>query len=434
MWLWGLPKRLKLHQHQRLAVRGAKILRWECDTPLAREMAAYPEAGDFLCFCLERSGDFSKRDWLASLTLLTVRKRFSTSLPQFQEYSQLLVSKADVHFQDSVHLLLHRYGVLGYAPAVWRLLPLMVARVPFMTPKQLALCAWGLGQPARKGAFGESVSLSVFRSCIAPLRPRRTLVHEDQAWASLGAALCDRAQDFSLADLAMYAWGLAAVDRVSPSEVVVLKKSVRNLLFGQSLPESSHNLCILLKALGKLTPDDRRFLEWLLLLMLEAMEMRSISFAAQGLTSIWAALGMLKWRPDERMLEVLCEESRRLRLDHTFNQDMAAELAKALLILDVDDARPVYQVADYVARRGLSLRADTLLVLAEFFAARGVNHDLAWKRLGVRAQQRGVDLRLHDIDRLVAAFRRAGRGNQRIYGMLSLFLRLREDQAKYGAA
>eukprot|EP00439_Symbiodinium_sp_Y106_P067065 s1917_g11.t1 len=407
MWLWGLPKRLKLHQHQRLAVRGAKILRWECDTPLAREMAAYPEAGDFLCFCLERSGDFSKRDWLASLTLLTVRKRFSTSLPHFQEYSQLLVSKADVHFQDSVHLLLHRYGVLGYAPAVWRLLPLMVARVPLMTPKQLALCAWGLG---------------------------RTLVHEDQAWASLGAALCDRAQDFSLADLAMYAWGLAAVDRVSPSEVVVLKKSVRNLLFGQSLPESSHNLCILLKALGKLTPDDRRFLEWLLLLMLEAMEMRSISFAAQGLTSIWAALGMLKWRPDERMLEVLCEESRRLRLDHTFNQDMAAELAKALLILDVDDARPVYQVTDYVARRGLSLRADTLLVLAEFFAARGVNHDLAWKRLGVRAQQRGVDLRLHDIDRLVAAFRRAGRGNQRIYGMLSLFLRLREDQAKYGAA
>ncbi|CAE7736435.1 unnamed protein product [Symbiodinium sp. CCMP2592] len=408
MWLWRVSKRLRpLHQHQLLAVRGAKILRWECDTPLAREMAAYPEAGDFLCFCLERSGDFSKRDWLASLTLLTVRKRFSTSLPQFQEYSQLLVSKADVHFQDSVHLLLHRYGVLGYAPAVWRLLPLMVARIPLMTPKQLALCAWGLG---------------------------RTLVHDDQAWTSLGAALRARAQDFLLADLAMYAWGLAAVDRVSPSEVVVLKQSVRNLLFGQSLPESSHNLCILLKALGKLTPDDRRFLEWLLLLMLEAMEMRSISFAAQGLTSIWAALGMLKWRPEERMLEVLCEESRRLRLDHTFNQDMAAELAKALLILDVDDARPVYQVADYVARRGLSLRADTLLVLAEFFAARGVNHDLAWKRLGVRAQQRGVDLRLHDIDRLVAAFRRAGRGNQRIYGMLSLFLRLREDQAKYGAA
>ncbi|CAE7943075.1 unnamed protein product [Symbiodinium sp. KB8] len=399
MWLWRLPERLRVAQHQRLTLRGAKILRWECDTPLAREMAAYPEAADFLSFCLERSGDFSKRDWLASLTLLTVRKRFSTSLPQFQEYSQLLVSKADVHFQDSVHLLLHRYGVLGYAPAVWRLLPLMAARIPLMTPKQLALCAWGLGQPAR-----------------------RTLVHDDQAWTSLGAALCDRAQEFLLADLAMYAWGWAAVDRVSPSEVVVLKQAVRNLLFGQSLPESSHNLCILLKALGKLTPDDRRFLEWLLLLMLEAMETRSISFAAQGLTSIWAALGMLKWRPEERMLEVLCEESRRLRLDHTFNQDMAAELAKALLILDVDDARPVYQVADYVARRGLSLRADTLLVLAEFFAARGVSHDLAWKRLGVRAQQRGVDLRLHDIDRLVAAFRRAGRGNQRIYGMLYGFV------------
>jgi len=48
--------------------------------------------------------------------------------------------------------------------------------------------------------------------------------------------------------------------------------------------------------------------------------------------------------------------------------------------------------------------------------------------------QRGVDLRLADIDRLIAAFRRAGTGNQRIYGMLGLFLRIREDQAKYGAA
>ena len=145
MWTRPLRKR-QLAQRWHLPARGAKILRWECDTPLAREMATYPEASDFLCFCLERAEEFSKRDWLASLTLLTVRKRFSTSLPQFQEYSQVLISKAEVHFQDSVHLLLHRYGVLGYAPAVWRLLPLMVARVPLMTPKQIALCAWGLGQ------------------------------------------------------------------------------------------------------------------------------------------------------------------------------------------------------------------------------------------------------------------------------------------------
>ena len=149
MWRAWLPVRLVQRRlvanHWRVTARGAKILRWDCDTPLAREMAAYPEASDFLCFCLERANEFSKRDWIASLTLLTVRKRFSIALPQFQEYSQLLVSRADVHFHDSVHLLLHRYGVLGYAPAVWQLLPLMVARVPLMTPKQISLCAWGLG-------------------------------------------------------------------------------------------------------------------------------------------------------------------------------------------------------------------------------------------------------------------------------------------------
>ncbi|CAJ1343756.1 unnamed protein product [Effrenium voratum] len=410
MLAWNLCGRIRRQAWVRpwLATRGAKILRWECDTPLAQEMAAYPEAIDFLNFCLENSDEFSKRDWLASLTLLTVRKRFSTSMPQFQQYSQVLLKRAESHFPESIHLLLHRYGVIGYAPAVWKLLPVMAARVPCMTPKQIALCAWGLG---------------------------RTLVHDEQAWVALGGAVCARAPDFVLPDLAMFAWGLAAVDRKAPAEIVALKQAVRQKLMGNSLEDvSSHNLCMLLKAISQLTPGDQRFLEWLLLIMLEAMEAKSVSFAAQGITSIWSALALLKWRPDDRALEILCEESRRLRLDHTFNQDMASDLAKSLLVLKVDDQRPEYQVADFVARRGLSLRSDTLLILSEFMAIRQVSHDLAWKRLGVRAQQRGVDLTLKDIDRLVAAFRRAGRGNQRIYGMLSLFLRLREDQAKYGAA
>lgn len=370
-------------------------------------MAAYPEAQDFLHFCVENAHKFSKRDWLASLTLLTVRKRFATSLPQFQSYNQLLLENAEVLFPDSIHLLLHRYGVICYAPAVWALLPIMTARVPCMNPKQIALCAWALG---------------------------RTLVQDENAWTALGSVISTRAVEFSLPDLAMFAWALAGVDRVAPEEILALKQAVRQKLMGQPPKESSHDLCMLLKALSKLTPGDKRFLEWLLLLMLEGMETKSMAFTAQGTTSIWSALAMLKWCPDEKALEVLCEESRQLRLDHTFNQDMAAELAQALLTLNIADQRPEYQIADYVARKGLSLRSDTLLVLAEFFAKRKVAHDLAWKRLGVRAQQRGVDLSLQEIDRLVAAFRRAGRGNQRIFGMLTLFLRLREDQAKYGAA
>ncbi|CAK9083392.1 unnamed protein product [Durusdinium trenchii] len=391
-----------------LAKRGAKILRWECDTLLAREMAEYSEAPDFLNFCVENAGRFAKRDWLASLTLLTLRKRFHTSLPQFQTYNNLILGRVEKDFPESIHLLLHRYGVMCYAPAVWRLLPVMTARVPCMTPKQIALCAWSLG---------------------------RTLVHEDQAWTALGGAVSAQTGQFALSDLAMFSWGLAAVDRAAPAEILAVKQAARQKLMGQHLQDvSSHNLCMLLKAISKLTPGDKRFLEWLLLVILEGMEGKTLAFAAQGITSIWSSLALLKWCPEGQPLEVLCEESRQLRLDHTFNQDMAAELARALLILDVKDPRPEYQIADYVARRGLSLRSDTLLTLAEFFALRRVDHDFAWKRLGVRAQQRGVDLSLPEIDRLVAAFRRAGRGNQRIFGMMSLFLRLREDQAKYGAA
>jgi len=400
---------LALASARPLGARGfAKILRWECDTPLAREMSQFQEAPDFLNFCLENCDDFSKRDWLASLTLLTTRRRFNTATPVFQQYSRRLLEQADAQFADSVHLLLHRYGVLNHAPAIWQLLPLFRARLPLLTPKQLAISAWALG---------------------------RALVNDEEAWAELGTAIRNAAPALALPDVAMVAWAFAAVERAQPPEVVAVKKAVRERLMGRDLVGvASHDLCMLFKAVAKLTPEDLRFHEWLLLLMLEGMANKTTPYAAQGLTSIWGTLAALRWKPDDEALEVLCEESRLLRLDHTFNQDMAAELARSLLTLNVDDGRPAYQVVDYVARKGLALRADTLLTLTEFFAVRSVSHDLAWKRLGVRAQQRAVDLRLPDIDRLINAFKRSGKGNQRIYGMLDLFMKLREDQARYGAA
>jgi len=388
--------------------RGAKILRWECDTPLAREMAELEEAADFLLFCIERADEFTRRDWLASLTMLTMRRRFSTTHPLFQQYSQRLLRDADDMFKENVHLLLHRYSVINYAPAVWRLLPLLAARLPLLSPSELALCAWALG---------------------------RVLVNDDETWTALGNLFRLRVAEWEVRDLAMFAWALAAISRAPPPEVVALKQAVRGKLMGSSMESvSSHDLCMLFKATSKLTPQDKRFLEWLLLLMMEGMAAKTMAFTAQGLISIWSTLGGLQWQLESEMREALCEESRALRLDHTFNQDMATELARALMKLDIHDARPTYQVIDYVARKGLSLRADTLLVLTEFFTARAVTHEKAWKRIGVRAQQRGVDLRLHDLERLVGAFRMSGRGNQRIYGMLELFIKLREDQARYGAA
>lgn len=366
------------------------------------------EATDFLNFCLERADVFSKRDWLASLTLLTMRKRFSTSHPLFHQYSQRLLRDADVQFQDNVHLLLHRYSVLNYAPAVWRLLPLLGARLPMMTPKQVALSAWSLS---------------------------RVLVNDADTWQAIGDMFRRHASECALPDLAMMAWAFSNIDRASPPEVVALKQVVRSKMLGSEMQGvASHDLCMLFKAIARLTPQDRRFLEWLLLLMMEGMEAKTMSFTAQGLTTIWATLANLGWKLEAEMLNVLCEESRFLRLDHTFNQDMASEIARSLMRLGIEDARPTYQIVDYVVRKGLSLRSDTLLVFVEFFTARGVTHEKAWKRLGVRSQQRGVDLSLGDMERLVNAFRRSGRGNQRIYGMMQLFVKLREDQARYGPA
>lgn len=403
-----LPPQLRAWPWPLGSCRGAKILRWECDTPLAREMSEITDANDFLMFCLERADDFSRRDWLASLTLLTMRRRFSTALPLFQRYNARLLQDVDTHFEENLHLIMHRYGVLNYAPAIWRLLPFFNARLSLMNPKQVTLSAWALG---------------------------RTLVNDEDTWDAMGDFLKVRAEEFSLADLAMYAWAVASVERCQPAEVVTLKKAARDKLTGcdvEAMP--SHDLCMLFKAIARLTPDDRRFHGWVLLLMAEGMASQTMAFTAQGMITIWGTLAHLRWLPDQEILESLCEESRQLRLDHTFNQDMAAELAKALVTLGVEDARPSYQVVDYVARKGLSLRADTLLTLTQFLAARGVSHEQAWKKIGVRVQQRAVDLRLADIDRLVTAIRAAGKGNQRVYGMLELFARIREDHAKYGAA
>eukprot|EP00971_Amphidinium_carterae_P101079 1999626-Amphidinium_carterae.1 len=390
------------------AVRGAKILRWECDSALAREMDGYREAEDFLSFCLENADTFTPRDWIASLTLLTTRRKKSTAHPLFHRYSQRILKDAEGNFAQSVHLLLHRYGVLGYAPAVWKLLPLLTARLPLMSPKQVAISSWSLG---------------------------RVFINETQVWEAIGEAFQKQPLEYSLTDLAMIAWAFAAVDRAAPQDVIRLKECVRAKLMGKAVEGvASHDVCMLMKAIAKVTPQDKRFIEWMLLLMTEGMADKSMSFTAQGLTTLWSVMASLSWKPDAEILEAMCEESRVLRLDHTFNQDMAAELAKALMKLDVADARPEYQIVDYVARKGLALRADTLLVLAEFLAIRGVSAEKPWKRLGVRAQQRAVDLRLEDIDRLEGIFRRSGRGNERIYGMLLLFRRIRQDLLKYGPA
>eukprot|EP00972_Heterocapsa_arctica_P104875 15455873-Heterocapsa_arctica.AAC.1 len=67
-----------------------------------------------------------------------------------------------------------------------------------MSPKQLAVSAWALG---------------------------RTTVNDEEAWAAIGAALRERAGEFGLQELAMLAWSLSAIDRVSPPEVVALKQA-----------------------------------------------------------------------------------------------------------------------------------------------------------------------------------------------------------------
>ena len=74
----ALRARIRPHQRvvmSRVHVRNfAKILRWEPDTKWARQMESINDCDEFCNFCLEHENEFTKRDWIASLTYLTTRR------------------------------------------------------------------------------------------------------------------------------------------------------------------------------------------------------------------------------------------------------------------------------------------------------------------------------------------------------------------------
>ena len=57
-------------------------------------MAALPEAAELLAFCLREAARLAKRDWLASLTLLTTRRRLDRRSPDFLAYNACVVARA----------------------------------------------------------------------------------------------------------------------------------------------------------------------------------------------------------------------------------------------------------------------------------------------------------------------------------------------------
>ncbi|CEL98570.1 unnamed protein product [Vitrella brassicaformis CCMP3155] len=418
-------------------VRTAKLLRWDSDTRMSRQMEDLIEARDFLAFCLENQDSFTRRDWLASLTLLTTRRHLdigphlrspptaasggsaggidrlppqSTCAASFAAYNEAVLKRVSL-FEDSLHLLIHRYGVLSYSPALWRLSGYVESRVAGMAMAKVALTAWGLA---------------------------KALVSHEDVWRQIGRQVTVRTDELGGIDAAMLAWSFARIERRKPAEILALKTRITALLNNGSAESSSQltaqDLCMAFRAFASLTPRDTAFLSALLAATRRLADEERVALPSQGLTSLWSALadlGQAGWR-DDNAIEWLCEESRRLRLDHTFNQNMVAEIALAVRQLQVRDPRIVYQLVHWVDKKGECLRAEQLLTVVDVFSSMDINHEGAWKRLGTRVQRAAIELDMADIQRILQAFEHVGQLNDRVRGVLSLFISTKGDEMAYG--
>ncbi|PHJ23751.1 hypothetical protein CSUI_002398 [Cystoisospora suis] len=187
----------KLPRFQWSQRRGAKLLRWTPDTAVAHRLETLVEAKDFLLACKTWEDQMTRRDYLAALTLLTTRKRLDTRDSLFLRFVDRVLSHPSLTDSAHIHLVMHRFAVLGYAPPLWRLASATHSFLSKMQPAQLSLVAWALAT---------------------------SYVLDNRLWNEMGRLVLLHIPDFSFTDVAMVAWAFSRMDRRNPVELMALKK------------------------------------------------------------------------------------------------------------------------------------------------------------------------------------------------------------------
>ncbi|XP_026193971.1 uncharacterized protein LOC34618868 [Cyclospora cayetanensis] len=167
-----------------------------------------------------------------------------------------------------------------------------------------------------------------------------------------------------------------------------------------------------------------------------ALPPETLRMAAAAVASGAAGLksnALLRGACCDVLLEVLCEETRLLRLDHTTNTSMVAALAAALADMQLVDPRVVYQLVLFAQQRGAAqFQGDQLLTVLQAFEKCQIADSKAWAKLAHRAQDIAADLNLKGLRRLRKLTWRAGHSNARLEGVFDHFEALKEDIEKCG--
>ncbi|KAK2197054.1 hypothetical protein BdWA1_000049 [Babesia duncani] len=394
--------------YYRVQVRFAKILRWVADTPHARFMEKQTHFQDLVNYCLDNKDTMGKRDIIASLSYMRTLRGFNVSCRRFIEYSNYICDNLEPS-HNSIHLLVHRFAVLGYTPALLSMYERVIKwNLENYDNKTLCIISWGYAR-------------------------NNILIQE--LYDRIGTIFISRNDgNVALTDLSLLLWSFAKIDRRVPHEINLLKaemfkitsaihdavmdsKSPLNDIASQYMDDNrtfysniTQDICMGSKALATLLPRDESTILGLLTKFFGIVDATNAPLTAQGITSLWETLALTRIK-NEELLERILEHSRYLRLDHSFNSNMLNAIATSIHSLNVHDPRIVYQIVHWLEKRTVQMHAPQMFNVIQILDKMGIYHDKAWKSLGVLVQKKAIDLELSEIKILYNIYRRNGKLN-----------------------
>lgn len=84
----------------------------------------------------------------------------------------------------------------------------------------------------------------------------------------------------------------------------------------------------------------------------------------------------------EKTIQQLCEHSRFLRLDHSFNSNMLDAIVTSISKLNVKDPRIIYQVVHWLEKRAIQMHPPQMYNVICLLDKMEIYHEKAWKALG----------------------------------------------------
>ncbi|AFZ80571.1 hypothetical protein BEWA_034280 [Theileria equi strain WA] len=431
--------------------RFAKIMRWLADTPHAHSMEKLTHFDDLINYCLDNKDTLGKRDIIASLSYMSTLK-FNLSCKNFIKYTEIIYDKLDM-FDSSIHLLVHRYAILGYNPALVTIYERYIKKnLCDLNNKALSLIAWGY---AKNNVFIYGL------------------------FDTIATTIMHREEKLYLTDISLLLWSFAKIEvfffilfirvqRRVPHEIQRLKGELLEILNSITIALSNdtagnsditksymdnkksfysniiHDVSMAAKSLAILLPRDIASIMQILRHFFSIAKLANLPIVAQGITSIWETLQYSNIT-DEEILEDLCEASRYLRLDHSFNSNMLNSIITAIDKLNIRDPRIIYQIVHWLEKRSSLMYPPQMYNIICLLDKMSIYHEKAWKQLGVVVQKKAIDLELNEIKHLYSIFKRngkktkninmctpSGKGNDRIYGVLDHFMLCKQDMETYG--